>query len=50
LPAARRALSEALGREPKPEEIAAKLSVTADDLRMLEAFEQRGYHNGGFKI
>ena len=50
LPAARRALTEALGREPKPEEIAARLSVTADDLRMLEEFEQRGYHNGGFKI
>jgi hypothetical protein len=50
LPAARRALSDELGREPKPEEIAAKLSVTADDLRMLEEFEQRGYHNGGFKI
>src|SRR5216684_297865 len=50
LPAARRALSERLGREPKPEEIAARLSVTVDDLRMLEEFEQRGYHNGGFKI
>jgi hypothetical protein len=50
LPAARRALSEELGREPKPEEIAARMSVTADDLRMLEEFEQRGYHNGGFKI
>jgi hypothetical protein len=50
LPAARRALNEELGREPRPEEIAAKLSVTAEDLRMLEEFEQRGYHNGGFKI
>jgi hypothetical protein len=50
LPAARRALSEELGREPKPGEIAARMSVTADDLRMLEEFEQRGYHNGGFKI
>ena len=26
------------------------MSVTEDDLRMLEEFEQRGYHNGGFKI
>ena len=50
LPAARRALSEQLGREPTRGEIAAKMSVTEDDLRMLEEFEQRGYHNGGFKI
>ena len=26
------------------------MSVTADDLRALEEFERRGYHNGGFKI
>ena len=26
------------------------MSVTEDDLRVLEEFEQRGYHNGGFKI
>jgi hypothetical protein len=50
LPAARRALSEELKREPTREEIAAKMSVTADDLTALEAFEQRGYHNGGFKV
>jgi hypothetical protein len=50
LPAARRALTEALGREPTREEIAAKMSVTADDLTALEAFEQRGYHAGGFKV
>ncbi len=50
LPAARRALAEALGREPTRAEIAAKMSVTADDLTALEAFEQRGYHAGGFKV
>src|SRR6266851_3517680 len=50
LPAARRTLTEELKREPRPEEIAARLSVTVDDLRMLEEFEQRAYHNGGFKI
>ena len=50
LPAARRALAEALKREPTREEIAARMSVTEDDLAMLEAFEQRGYDNGGFKI
>src|SRR5215475_7851184 len=50
LPAARRALTEALKREPTREEIAAKMSVSENDLAMLEAFEQRGYDNGGFKI
>jgi hypothetical protein len=50
LPAARRALADELKREPTPQEIAAKMSVTADDLRALEEFEKRGYHNGGFKI
>jgi hypothetical protein len=50
LPATRRALREERGREPTRAEIAAKMSVTEDDLRMLEEFEQRGYHNGGFKV
>src|SRR5262249_56588408 len=49
LPAARRALAEALKREPTRTEIAAQMSVSENDLAMLEAFEQRGYHNGGFK-
>jgi hypothetical protein len=39
-----------LKRESTRKEIAARMSVTEDDLRMLEEFEQRGYHNGGFKI
>jgi hypothetical protein len=50
LPATRRALKEALGREPTRAEIAAKMSVAPDDLSALEAFEQKGYDNGGFKI
>jgi hypothetical protein len=50
LPAVRRALTEALKREPTRNEIAAQMSVTENDLAMLEAFEQRGYDNGGFKI
>lgn len=50
LPAARRSLNEELGREPTRAEIAARMSVSEDDLRTLEEFEQRGYHNGGFKI
>jgi hypothetical protein len=50
LPAVRKALTEAVKREPTRSEIAAKMSVSEDDLSALEAFEQRGYHNGGFKI
>jgi hypothetical protein len=50
LPAVRRSLSEELAREPTRAEIAARMSVTEDDLRLVEEFEQRGYHNGGFKI
>jgi hypothetical protein len=50
LPAARRALADALKREPTTQELAAKLSVTVDDVRALEAYEQRGYQNGGFKV
>jgi hypothetical protein len=50
LPAARRALADALERQPTTQELAAKLSVTVDDVRALEAYEQRGYQNGGFKI
>jgi hypothetical protein len=50
LPAAKRALREQLGREPAAKEIAAKLSVSENDLRQLEEFERRGYHNGGFKV
>src|SRR2546422_4930968 len=49
LPATRQALTAALKREPTRKEIAAKLSVTEDDLRALEEFENRGYHNGGVK-
>jgi hypothetical protein len=50
LPAARRSLTEELGREPARAEIAARMSVSEDDLHTLEEFQQRGYHNGGFKI
>src|SRR5262249_46509534 len=50
LPSVLPALTEALKREPTRKEIAAKMAVSEDDLAMLEAFEQRGYHNGGFKI
>ncbi len=50
LPAVRRALTQALGREPTRKELAAKMGVSEDDLTTLEDFERRGYHNGGFKI
>jgi hypothetical protein len=50
LPAVKRALTEELNRQPTSKEIAAKMSVSEDDLRLLEEFERRGYHNGGFKI
>ncbi|TMJ72899.1 MAG: hypothetical protein E6G80_06890, partial [Alphaproteobacteria bacterium] len=50
LPAARRTLTEELGREPTRSEIAAKMGVTEDDLTALEKFEQRRYASGGFKI
>src|SRR5262249_19777814 len=50
LPAARRALAEALKREPTREEIAAQMSGSENDLAMLEAFQQRGHAICGFKI
>ena len=50
LPAARRVLTGELKREPTRAELAAKMSVTEDDLQTLEEFEKRGYDNGGFKI
>jgi hypothetical protein len=50
LPAVKRSLTQALRRQPTRREIAAKMSVSEDDLRALEEFEQHGYDNGGFKI
>src|SRR5262249_26685195 len=50
LPSVRRALTEALRREPTRKEIAAKMAVSEADLALLELSEQRGYPNGGFKI
>ena len=50
LPAARAELSAALGREPSAAEIAAKLSISEADLRIVEAAARTPYQNGGFKI
>jgi hypothetical protein len=50
LPAVKRALTAELDRAPTAKEIAARMSVSEEDLRSLEEFERRGYHDGGFKI
>jgi hypothetical protein len=50
LPGARAALAKEFNRAPSRAEIAAKLSVSEDDLRTLEVFEASPYENGGFKI
>ncbi|HVD73942.1 MAG TPA: sigma-70 domain-containing protein, partial [Xanthobacteraceae bacterium] len=50
LPGVRKALSEKLGREPKPAELAERLGVTEADVAEIEAQAKRGYHNGGFKV
>jgi hypothetical protein len=50
LPAVKRALTQELSWPPSRKEIAAKMSVSEDDLRSLEELEQRDYQNGGFKI
>ena len=50
LPTVKRALTEELSRSPTSAEIAARMSVSEEDLRLAEEFEQRGYDNGGFKI
>ena len=46
LPAVRRALTEELNRSPTSAEIATRMSVSEEDLRLAEAFEHRGYENG----
>jgi hypothetical protein len=50
LPAVKRALTEELKRPPTAKEIAARMSVSEADLRLLDEFERRGYDDGGFKI
>jgi hypothetical protein len=50
LPGARKALTEKLGREPTPAELADRLGVAVADIAEIEAQAKRGYHNGGFKI
>ena len=50
LPAARAELAARLGREPTAAEIAAKMGVSEQDLRALEAAAAQRYLNGGFKV
>jgi hypothetical protein len=50
LPAARAELATALKREPTATELAAKMNVSAADLREVEATAAQRYQNGGFKV
>jgi hypothetical protein len=50
LPGARKELTEKLGREPTPAELAERLRVTEADLAEVEAQAKRGYQMGGFKV
>ena len=50
LPLVRHELTQALRREPTTAELAARMSVSEDDLRGLEQHERAGYDAGGFKI
>ena len=50
LPGVRRDLAVTLGREATSAELAEKMNVTEADIGKIAEFEQRGYHNGGFKI
>lgn len=50
LPALRAELRARLGREASAAELAAELKVGPDDIAVLDAARERGYHDGGFKI
>jgi hypothetical protein len=50
MPGVRRALREALGREPTRAELAHKLSVTEAGVEEIEAAEKTPYRSGGFRI
>jgi len=50
LPAARAELAAALKREPTRAELAARMNVSEDDLRTVEAAAAQRYDNGGFKV
>jgi hypothetical protein len=50
MPAIRRGLREALGRDPTRAELLQKLNLTEADLADIEKDEAQPYRNGGFRI
>ena len=50
MPAIRRGLREALGRDPTRAELLQKLALTEADLVAIEKDEAQPYRNGGFRI
>ena len=50
LPALRESLERRLGRPPSDTDLAAEIGVGADQIAMLDAARERGYHDGGFRI
>ena len=50
MPAIRRSLREALGRDPTRAELLQKLNLTEADLAAIEKDEAQPYRNGGFRI
>jgi hypothetical protein len=50
MPAIRRGLREALGRDPTRAELLQKLNLTEADLAEIEKDEAQPYRNGGFRI
>ena len=50
MPAVRRGLREALGRDPTRAELLQKLNLTEADLAEIEKDEAQPYRNGGFRI
>ena len=50
MPAIRRGLREALGRDPTRAELLQKLNLTEADLVDIEKDEAQPYRNGGFRI
>ena len=50
LPELREKLKASLKRDASDAELAAEIGVGADQIPMLDAARERGYHDGGFKV
>jgi hypothetical protein len=50
LPGLRDTLGASLGRAPSDAELAAEIGVNPEQIPMLDAARERGYHDGGFKV